>query len=74
MRESWTEQLLIKIKAWSKHKRQPSLSVEQNELLSLSAIAAGARQTPAFLAVMNGGEGFADSQQAGDLLQQVPGC
>lgn len=54
---------------------QPSLSVEQNELLSLSATAAGARQTRAFLAVMNGDEGFfADSQQAGDLLQKVPGC
>lgn len=73
MRWRRTVQLFIKIKAWNKHKRQPSLSVEQNELLNLLAIA-GASQTGAFLAVMNGDEGFADSQQAGDLLQKVPGC
>lgn len=54
---------MIKIKAWRKHKRQPSLSVEQNELLSLLAIA--------FLDMMNGDEGFADSQQADDLLWKM---
>lgn len=54
---------MIKIKARRKHKRLPSLSVEQNEMLSLSAVA--------FLAVMNGDEGFADSQQADDLLWKM---
>lgn len=63
---------MFKIKVWSKHKRQPSLSVEQKELLSLLAMAAGARQAGAFLAVMNEDEGLADSQQADDLLQKVP--
>lgn len=50
---------------------EPVCGAERGAQLSLSAIAAGARQTQA---VMNGDEGFADSQQAGDLLQKVPGC